>query len=192
MATPRLSIFARWPEPGKAKTRLIPGLGAEGAARAYRKLLEHTVAEARKSGIPFELRTTGAPPERFREWLGGDTAIVEQVGGDLGIRMACVDTPAIIIGSDCPDCDANLMRRAADALKSNEAVIGPASDGGYYLIGLARPMPFLFDAMIWSTSGVFSETMRRFGKEEVVPAVLPELSDIDTPEDIARYPEFTR
>ena len=83
MQTPRLAIFARWPEPGKAKTRLIPRLGAEGAAALYRKLLEMTVGEARASGLPFHLRVTGGDPERFVDWL---TALVN---GDTPTDVRC-------------------------------------------------------------------------------------------------------
>ena len=82
--TPEIAIFARWPEPGKAKTRLIPALGAEGAAKLYARLLELTVREARASGLPFHLRITGDDPVRFRDWLGDDLDVRDQGGGDLG------------------------------------------------------------------------------------------------------------
>lgn len=192
MTDPVLTIFAKWPEPGKAKTRLIPALGAQGAADVYRKLLEHTLAEARASGMALELRVTGAEPERFADWLGKDLAVVDQGEGDLGARMADVPAPAILIGSDCPALDAALIRRAAEALKGNAAVLGPARDGGYYLLGMARPMPFLFHDMQWSTAEVLPETLRRFELQGIAPTMLPELSDIDTPADLARHPEFSR
>lgn len=192
MTAARLTIFARWPEAGRAKTRLIPALGAEGAAALYRCLLEHTVAEARVSGLPIELRVTGGEPARFHDWLGGDLRVADQGEGDLGARMARVDTPAILIGSDCPDCDAAMLRRAATALERVPAVLGPASDGGYYLLGMKRPMPFLFHDMAWSTDAVLPETLRRFALQGIAPAMLPELGDIDTPDDLARYPQFAR
>lgn len=192
MSTATLTIFARWPEAGRAKTRLIPALGAEGAAALYRRLLEHTVREARASGLAIELRTTGGEPARFHDWLGGDLAVVDQGEGDLGARMARVPAPAILIGSDCPACDAAMLRRAATALERLPAVVGPASDGGYYLLGMARPMPFLFHDMAWSTEAVLPETLRRFALQGIAPAMLPELGDIDTPVDLARYPEFAR
>ena len=87
MDQPRLSIFARWPEPGQVKTRLIPSLGAEGAAVVYARLLAHTVAVATASGIPFELRATGAGEEAFRELLGFEVAVVPQGDGDLGALL---------------------------------------------------------------------------------------------------------
>ncbi|UVI40348.1 TIGR04282 family arsenosugar biosynthesis glycosyltransferase [Qipengyuania spongiae] len=188
--SPALAIFARWPEPGAAKTRLIPALGAEGAAEVYRRLLAHTIDEARHCGLPVVVRTTGADPARFRAAFGRDIACEDQGEGDLGERLARVPAPAIIIGSDCPDCDASTMRRAAEALRTHPAVIGPASDGGYYLIGLAEAQPAVFADMEWSTETVFAETMHRFAAAGIAPLVLPRLDDIDTPEDLARHPGF--
>ncbi len=128
--SPEIAIFVRWPEPGKAKTRLIPALGAEGAAALYRKLLEMTVREARISGLPFHLRVTGAEPARFREWLGADIDVRDQGGGDLGEKLARVPTPGIMIGSDCPGLTAQLLRDASNALSTHAAVIGPADEIG--------------------------------------------------------------
>lgn len=190
MASPRISIFARWPEPGKAKTRLIPALGAERAATVYALLLQHTIAEARASGLDFELRVTGGEADAFRERFGGDLAVVAQGEGDLGARMARVETPALIIGSDCPGLTVPVLRAAAGAFADRPVVLGPASDGGYYLIGLSEPMPFLFEDMEWSTPTVFAETVARLAERRIGPAVLPELSDVDLPEDLAAWPEF--
>ena len=188
--TPTISIFARLPVPGKAKTRLIPALGPEGAARVYARLLGHTINEVRESGLPFELRVTGGEASAFRELYGDDIVLAEQGGGDLGERMARVEAPNLIIGSDCPGLNAAVLNAAADVLGEREAVIGPATDGGYYLIGLTRPMPFLFADMAWSTPNVFAETLQRLVANGVPPAVLPELSDIDTGEDLAQWPTF--
>ncbi|MFA6218748.1 MAG: TIGR04282 family arsenosugar biosynthesis glycosyltransferase [Erythrobacter sp.] len=190
MSRPRISIFARYPEPGKAKTRLIPALGADGAARVYTRLLEGTVAQARAAGLPFELRVTGERSEAFREWLGDDFAVVDQGGGDLGARMARVPAPALLIGSDCPGLTAPILRAAAAQLAERRVVIGPASDGGYYLIGLREPMPFLFEDMEWSTPQVFGETLGRLTAHGIAPAILPELSDVDLPEDLLPWPQL--
>lgn len=187
---PRLSIFARLPVPGEVKTRLIPALGAEGAARLYARLLAMTVGVARDSGLEFELRVTGGEPALFHAIYGADIAVVPQGKGDLGARMARVDGPALIIGSDCPAMSAPLLKAAAAALTEREVVIGPATDGGYYLIGFTRPTPFLFADMAWSTANVFGETLARLAARQIAPAVLPELSDVDTAEDLARWPEL--
>ena len=190
MSELKLVIFARLPEPGKVKTRLVPALGAEGASRLYARLLEHTVAEARASGLPFELRVTGGDAAAFRSWLGDDLAIVDQGEGDLGERLSRVEAPALVVGSDCPGISAPILRAAGEALADRSVVIGPATDGGYYLIGFSDRVPFLFEDMGWSTASVFAETLGRLAARGIGPAILPELSDIDTPEDLAAWPEL--
>ena len=190
MVSPKLSIFARLPVPGKVKTRLIPALGEEGAARLYARLLAQTVEVARESGLDFELRVTGGEVAAFHALFGSDVAVVNQGEGDLGAKMARVEAPALLIGSDCPSVTAPLLRAAAGALEDRRVVLGPANDGGYYLIGFSEPVPYLFDAMEWSTPSVLPETLRRLAERGMGPAVLPELADIDTAEDLAQWPEF--
>lgn len=190
MVQPRLSIFARWPEPGRAKTRLIPVLGAEKAALVYARLLAHTVAVATASGIPFELRVTGADPADFRDLFGAEIEVVPQGEGDLGDRLARVEPPAIVVGSDCPGLTREVLWAAHDALATGPAVIGPASDGGYYLLGFAADARFAFTGIEWSTPRVFEETVARFVAQGQCIAVLPELGDIDTPEDLEHWPGF--
>lgn len=190
MAEPQLSIFARLPVPGKVKTRLIPALGEEGAARVYARLLAQTVEVARASGLAFELRVTGGEEAAFRQLFGEDIAVAEQGEGDLGARMARVPAPALIIGSDCPGITPALLQAAAEALDDRRVVIGPATDGGYYLIGYREPVPFIFADMEWSTPRVFTDTLARLAAEGYGPAILPELADIDTGEDLVSWPEF--
>ncbi|OZA93894.1 MAG: hypothetical protein B7X57_03425 [Erythrobacter sp. 34-65-8] len=190
MAPPLLSIFARWPRPGEVKTRLIPHFGAEGAATIYTRLLAHTIAVARASDVPFELRVTGGALELFRAAFGPDLTVTSQGEGDLTARLSAVPAPAIVIGSDCPGLTPAVLQAAADALTTDPMVIGPASDGGYYLLGYNADAAFTFSDMPWSTPAVFEETLRRFAQRGIRPAVLPELSDVDTPEDLARWPEF--
>lgn len=192
METPEIAIFARWPEPGKAKTRLIPALGDDGAAHLYRKLLELTVREARASELPFHLRITGAQPQAFRDWLGDDLDVRDQGDGDLGEKLARVAAPGIMIGSDCPGLTAALLREAASVLPNRDAVIGPASDGGYWLLGLREPCPALFADIAWSTPQVFPETLLRLEARGISPHLLPELADIDTPEDLEAFPDLLK
>jgi len=187
---PLVRIFCRWPEPGKAKTRLIPEFGPYGAAAIYTKLLAHTVEVARASGVPFELRVTGAPIARFKAGLGEDLQIVEQGGGDLTEKLARVPAPAIVIGSDCPGLKPEVLRAARNTLQSDPMVIGPASDGGYYLLGYNEPAEFAFTDMEWSTETVFGETIKRFAAKGIRPAVLPELNDVDTAADLENWPQF--
>lgn len=190
MASPRLSIFARLPVPGKVKTRLIPALGEEGAARLYARMLARTVEVAKESGLEFELRVTGGEVAAFHDLFGDDVAVVDQGEGDLGARMARVEAPALLIGSDCPGVTVPLLQAASGALEDRRVVLGPANDGGYYLIGFREPVSFLFEEMEWSTPRVFPETLARLATHGIGPAILPELADIDTAEDLAQWPEF--
>ncbi|MBB5695330.1 TIGR04282 family arsenosugar biosynthesis glycosyltransferase [Muricoccus pecuniae] len=189
---PRIALFSRFPEAGRAKTRLIPALGPEGAAALHRRLTERALEVLRASGLPFELRHTGAAPEAFHEWLGADVPLAEQGEGDLGERMAraAAEPPVILVGSDLPDLSPGHLHAAAAALQSHRAVIGPAEDGGYWLLGLREPMPFLFEPMEWGTEVVFAETMARFASKGVRPSLLGRLADLDRPEDLARWPEL--
>lgn len=183
----RVALFTRWPEPGRAKTRLIPAIGAAAAAALHKRLTERTVAAVRAAGLPLELRTTGAAPQAFGDWLGADATVVDQGEGDLGARLAraAAVTPVLLLGADVPDVTAALLQEAAAALAAHPLVIGPAEDGGYWLLGLAAPMPALFAGVAWGTETVFAETLAR---ATVAPALLPMLADLDRPDDLARWP----
>lgn len=192
MQPARLVMFTRYPEPGAAKTRLIPALGEDGAAALHRRLAERTIATLDETGLPVEIRITGAPGERFEAWLGGHRRFVEQGEGDLGARMqrATRPAPVILVGSDCPDLEARHVRHAALALADHPVAIGPAADGGYWLLGLAEPMDFLFGEMPWGTERVFSETMAQLDRQKIEPTVLETLADCDRPEDLDRWPDL--
>jgi len=188
---PRLVLFARYPTAGRAKTRLIPAIGAAGAAALHRRLTERALAEMRATGLPVEVRTTGAPAAAFRRWLG-DVPCVPQGGGHLGARMrrAAAAAPAILVGADVPDLTACHLTAAAAALERSPVAIGPAEDGGYYLIGVARPMPWLFAPMAWGTGVVRAETLARLARRGMESALLEPLSDLDTPDDLRRWPDL--
>nr|WP_314443846.1 TIGR04282 family arsenosugar biosynthesis glycosyltransferase [uncultured Sphingomonas sp.] len=192
MSAIRLVVFTRYPEPGKAKTRLIPALGAAGAAAVHRRLTEHTLAEARASGLKVEVHTTGAPPAAFHDWLGEDLRIVEQGDGDLGDRLCAAAAPATVlfIGSDLPDISAAHLIEAAAHLSEGHAVLGPAEDGGYWALGLPAPADYLFRDIPWSTEEVFAITLQRLRDHGIEPVLLPTLADCDRPEDLARWPEL--
>ncbi len=136
------------------------------------------------------MRASGAAPDAFRQALGDDLQVVEQGDGDLTAKLARVPAPAILIGSDCPGLTPAVLRAARDTLMTDPMVIGPASDGGYYLLGFNEPADFAFADMPWSTAVVFEETLRRFIARGIRPAVLPELSDVDTAADLEDWPEF--
>jgi rSAM/selenodomain-associated transferase 1 len=182
----RVALFTRWPEAGRAKTRLIPALGAQGAADLHRRLTERTVATVRAAGLHLEIRSTGADPALFREWLEVET-VVDQGEGDLGERLAraAEGLPVLLLGADIPGLLPQHLRDAAAALAHHPAVIGPAADGGYWLLGLAVPIPALFRDVAWGTGSVLATTLAR------LPAETPQLetlSDLDTPDDLAHWP----
>jgi uncharacterized protein len=185
----RIVLFTRWPEAGKAKTRLIPALGPQGAADLHRRLTERTVATVRAAGLPLEIRSTGAAPAAFADWLGADLAIIDQGDGDLGARMAraAATLPVILLGADIPDLAPHHLGAAAAALAGHRAVIGPAEDGGYWLLGLAAPAPQLFVDMAWGTATVLATTVSRL--DPATPR-LALLADLDRPEDLARWPQL--
>ncbi|RJY09220.1 TIGR04282 family arsenosugar biosynthesis glycosyltransferase [Aurantiacibacter aquimixticola] len=188
---PTIALFAKYPRPGLAKTRLIPALGEEGAADLHRRLVERTLGTICESGLPFAVWTTGAEHGAFTEWLGDDVPLEEQGEGDLGERLGRVPAPAILLGGDVPDLAARHLREAAKALGENDAVIGPAADGGYYLLGFTQEMPFLFADMAWGTETVLRDTERALRDREVRYRVLETLSDCDRPEDLDRWPDLT-
>jgi rSAM/selenodomain-associated transferase 1 len=189
-AAPRLVLFARYPRPGACKTRLIPALGPEGAAALHRRLAEQTLAVLRAAGAPVEVRATGADPAAFRAWLGAGPAIIDQGSGDLGERLARASPPepVLFFGSDAPDLGLGHVRAAIAALERAAVVIGPAEDGGYWCLGLARPAPWLFAAMPWGTDALLAATLAACAARGVTPALLAPLADCDRPEDLARWP----
>lgn len=185
---PKVALFARFPRAEAAKTRLIPALGADGAANLHRRLVERTVAVVRASGLPFAVWTTGAETAEFRHWLGPDVDLVDQGEGDLGARLARVPAPAILLGADVPDLEPRHLLDAAAALGEVPVVIGPASDGGYYLLGFTEEMPSLWPDMPWGTERVLNDTEARLNAADVPFRRLEMLADCDRPEDLARWP----
>ena len=201
MTRPRLVVFAKYPRPGEVKTRLIPAIGAEGAAGIARTLFGRTVSEGVRAcpllGMDLEVRGTGAPEAAFRELHPGPWRYADQGSGDLGERLArsCADAAAagapavLLVGTDCPDLDASVFRAALDALETRGVALAPAADGGYVLLGL-RPdtIPgfeeLLFGGIPWSTDRVARETLRSLESARVPTAVLPAFADVDRPEDL--------
>lgn len=194
-------VFARAPLPGQAKTRLIPALGKEGAAALQQRLLEHTLALAdTPHGGTLELwcsPDTGHPAFR-RLATQYRIRLKQQRGNDLGERMAhALSTAlqqsafAIIIGTDCPELTAadisHCIRHLSDGC---EAVIGPAADGGYYLLGLSRFEPSLFRGVSWGSDKVLDETLQRLDAAGMRWRQLGIKHDLDRPDDLRRFPEL--
>ena len=193
----RLIIFTRYPEPGKTKTRLIPVLGEEGAATLQRQMTEHKLAEVRKlqafHPLSLEVHFAGGNEQLMQDWLGSNIIYRRQSEGDIGCRMASAFQASfgagmnrvVLIGSDCPDLNAYLLAQAFQALEQHDLVLGPAQDGGYYLIGLHQLFPELFTGISWSTAEVLQQTQSIAKRLELAVAYLPLLSDIDRPEDLS-------
>lgn len=190
VSLPRIALFAKYPRAGEAKTRLAPLLGEQGAAEVHRKLVERTLATMRESGLPFAVHFAGAPREDFAAWLGEDVPLFEQGDGDLGARLARVAAPAILLGADIPALRAEHLAAAAAAMQDVPAVIGPANDGGYYLLGFTIEMPFLWRDMPWGTETVRERTEARLAEHKVPYRLLAELDDCDRPEDLQQWPEL--
>lgn len=192
-----LLVFAKAPAPGFAKTRLIPALGSEGAARLAQKLLYRTLAAARNSGIErTELCVT--PSLDDSRWqsleLPSDFPISNQGEGDLGERMARAaervlkqSDRVILSGTDCVEISPALLQEADEALDQADAVIYPTADGGYALLGLNRFDDSLFNDMPWSTDQVAQLTLDRMNRLNWRIKLGRQLHDIDTPEDLSHW-----
>lgn len=195
MSPVRVLVFTKAPVAGEVKTRLIPALGADGAARLAARMLERTLLEARRAAVgAVELCMSPAPgtPAWSGVTLPPDVETSEQGTGDLGERMARAARRALarneavlLIGTDCPELTAERLRRAAVELAHHDAVMYPAQDGGYPLLGLRRFDASLFDDIPWSTATVGALTRERLAALGWRTWVGEPLRDIDTPEDLA-------
>ncbi len=198
MADGTLLIFSKAPRPGEVKKRLIPTLGEAGAAELYRHLLRRTLMIACGSGYQnVELWCNDSEDAGIRQLSHEyNVRLKQQTGRDLGDRMANALATAharsdfaVLIGCDCPALTGADLRRAAVWLRAGAgAVLGPADDGGYYLIGLRRPVPGLFADMPWGTAEVLEETRSRLRRAGIAWHELPEYPDIDRPGDLACLP----
>lgn len=196
MAQELLIIFTRYPEQGVTKTRLIPALGAKGAAELQRQMTEHTLSQSRKlqsqRSLSLEVRFAGGNLTLMQDWLGAGINYQPQGAGDLGARMTRSLSAAfhsrvncaVIIGSDCPGLNADLIERAFQQLYIHDLVLGPAIDGGYYLIGLRCLVPELFNQINWGTDEVLKQTTDVANQLNLSIFYLPQLADVDRPEDL--------
>jgi uncharacterized protein len=194
--TERLIIFTRYPEAGTTKTRLIPLLGAEGAAIWQKKMTELTIVKCRKlleiRDISIEVFFSGGDRSLMQEWLGKDLVYQHQGQGDLGekirrafdISFQSGSERTAIIGTDCPELTVEILTEMFDRLKSRDVVLGEAKDGGYYTIGLTRSIQALFIDIDWGTEVVFKQTQKKAEQLNLSVAYLPILNDVDRPEDL--------
>jgi rSAM/selenodomain-associated transferase 1 len=188
-----LIVFARAPEPGRVKTRLVPLLGEQGAARLHAQLVEKTLMTAQAAGFAnVYLYCASTLKSYFFEKMQKrfDVRLRSQGSGNLGERMyrALLRHPgAVLIGCDCPALRSADLRTAARALRGGaDAVLSPAEDGGYALIGVRRAARTLFDGVAWGSARVLEQTRRRLRRLDWQWTELRTLWDVDRPEDVAR------
>lgn len=191
-----LLLFTRFPEAGRTKTRLIPILGAVGAATLQRQLTEKTLRQATAfselHGLPLEVHFAGGDEVAMQQWLGPHS-FRRQSAGTIGDRMnhafaqAFADGRAqvVLIGTDCPGLSEEILQQAFLALRDSDLVLGPAMDGGYYLIGLNQSRPFLFNDIAWGTASVLQQTLAKAKFLNVSQLAL--LHDIDRPQDLVHF-----
>lgn len=189
-----VGIFAKPPLPGMVKTRLIPDIGAEKAARVYRYCLEYTLAVVRQSGLDYQLFVSEACDDPL--FQGEEYSL--QKGGDLGARMfhafrdllARGSDGALIIGTDCLDITSMHLQEAAASLADHELLLLPAFDGGYAMIGCSEINPALFDKLRWSTDQVYRQTLANARRLNYRVKSLETVRDIDRLQDLEQYPEL--
>jgi hypothetical protein len=198
----QFGIFAKYWQPGQVKTRLAADIGFEPAARLHRISLQTLLGRFARAADRRVLAFT--PAERAGEFAAllesdrsldaGHWSLEPQVAGDMGKRIEHYFASAfasgaqrvVLIGSDSPTLPESFVIEAFDRLSNVDGVIGPTDDGGYYLIGLSRPVPRLFDDIAWSTPAVLSQTLDRLKAESRGYHILPSWYDVDTLADLAR------
>lgn len=184
--------FLRVPEPGRVKTRLAATVGDERALDIYERMLKHTMTEILRTGLACAIWYEGTLPEGSALIPHGFHA-EQQCEGDLGERMAHAFEQAfnggneevLIVGTDCPGLNAEIIRSAFTALMDHDAALGPSRDGGYYLLAMRRMIPEVFRNKMWSTGTVALGTIDDLRSLGLSFALLPELIDVDTEADLA-------
>ncbi len=193
-----ICCFMKYPDPGRVKTRLAADTGDAVACEIYTCLVQDVLHVL--SALDAESHLYCHPTEKadlLAGLYGTDRRCLGQEGADLGARMrkALEDSlaagygNAVVIGSDIPGLSSGIIREACEVLTENDCVIGPARDGGYYLIGFRKNgfIPAVFDGIAWGTPSVLSETIALLEQAQAVFHILPMLEDIDTIDDLCRY-----
>ena len=196
-----LIIFTRYPESGKTKTRLIPALGDKEAAEVHRKMTERTISTATQCAttvpLSVEICYEGSNEKSMIEWLGSGLHYTAQRGDDLGERMKNAFEVAfhdgadnvVLIGTDCPALTSQILLASFESLHTHDLVLGPAKDGGYYLIGMNRPIPQLFESVEWGTEKVLQQTRTIADRLNLSVGLVDVLDDVDRPEDLRVWNE---
>jgi len=190
-------LFAKYPARNKAKTRLQPALGIDGAARMARQLLLHSIDQAIDTGFSVELCMSPAPTDPCWHALDLPNSLrwSAQADGDLGLRMLIASQCALqrfdkvmLIGTDCPSLTTARIQTAIQQLNQHDAVMIPATDGGYVLLGFKRVDESLFSDIVWSTPSVAAVTKQRMAALGWTLALFDPLRDIDEPKDLVHLP----
>jgi hypothetical protein len=206
-------LFTRYPQAGKVKTRLIEELGPLGAATLHDQLTKEVISKLQpilnpqKAGfIQLQVLYCGGTEQEITQWLGNDIQFARQHGNDLGERMQHAfeqswqqgTKQVLLIGSDCPAITASIINQGLEHLHSHDLVLGPAVDGGYYLIGLnghlqknKKNYARLFQNIDWGTERVLAQTLAQAKKSNLSFTLLPELHDIDRPEDLVHFNHYS-
>ncbi|MFQ5704510.1 MAG: TIGR04282 family arsenosugar biosynthesis glycosyltransferase [Gemmatimonadales bacterium] len=190
----KVLLFAKAPRPGFVKTRLAKDIGPDRAVQLYRRVGAKVVSRV---AARYPLEIWYDPPDALHEMRGwlGNRCYRPQAAGDLGARLSHAfrvhfehsDLPAVAIGADAPDVDASTVRAASRALEQAPVVVGPAVDGGYYLLGLNDPCPQLFRGIPWSTPDVLRVTVGICERLHLEVVKLKSLRDLDTADDLAFF-----
>jgi rSAM/selenodomain-associated transferase 1 len=188
--TTHFAVFLDAPRHGAVATGLAAEIGEQHALRLYRLMASRTLAAVQTLGQQAVIWYTPADArQELRRWLGEEWDLRPQASGDLGARLACAARIAvegdrwIVVGANCPDINETILRMACDALDLYPVVLGPALDGGYYLLGGRAPLPDLFSEVPWGTGRVLGEMRRRLAELGVAWTELPILRNVDTPAD---------
>jgi rSAM/selenodomain-associated transferase 1 len=193
---PQLLVFLKNPQPGAVKTRLAATIGPEEAARLYRHWIALVLQQLQplRNTVHLVGLFAGGGINDFQEWHTLVHDWREQSDGDLGRRLERafetghgLGSPVVAVGTDCLELSADLVSQAFAALSDHEAVFGPANDGGYYLVGTARPLPGFFTAIRWSSQHTLADHLARCRQHGWSVALLPVRHDIDTWEDWQAY-----
>ena len=191
-----LIVFQKKPEPGKVKTRLAKDIGEEKAMEVYKYLLDHTHKQAQKSGADVFVYFQGGIDADYGVFA--KYFLAHQIEGDLGKKMEAAFNEVfsygyqevLIIGSDCQELTSDIIAQAFDSLTNHDLVIGPALDGGYYLLGMKKLHAPLFRNKPWSTPAIYELTSNEANSMGLVTHVLPTLSDVDVVDDLGKLKEI--
>ena len=185
-----LIIFIKNPVLGKVKTRLAAGIGDRKALEVYNQLLEITRKAALKTNCTRnvfysdEIENDAWDEDKFNKFVQEGNSLGERMKNAFEQIFALGADEAIIIGSDCPELNTDIIHQAFEALNEKDAVIGPAKDGGYYLLGMKKPLPFVFENKEWSTDSVFKDTTNDLHTNGLSFGLVRQLSDVDTVDDL--------